>query len=196
MINGWWKHSSYWVKEKSHSMIWWVSSSSAILLFLWCSFRLFDEKKDVLILVFLEEIPTFQLSPFYRMRKMLKRRTYLSWPRAGEHTELFWKKLCQALKSGEDHGEDRFRLTVVDRPWQKGNTILSVWGSQPRAVYWLGICFITKLPKVHLKEVPAIICKLKWKIRSHNRLCHQTGSPSYDLFIFPFQDWVCELLCL
>ncbi|XP_045890674.1 toll-like receptor 13 isoform X1 [Micropterus dolomieu] len=89
----------------------------------WCSreiqaasFRLFDEKKDVLILVFLEEIPTFQLSPFYRMRKMLKRRTYLSWPRAGERTELFWKKLCQALKSGEDHGEDRFRLTVVDRP--------------------------------------------------------------------------------
>lgn len=41
----------------------------------WCSreiqvssFRLFDEQKDVLILVFLEEIPTHQLSPYHRMR--------------------------------------------------------------------------------------------------------------------------------
>uniref|UniRef100_A0A8C7FR59 TIR domain-containing protein n=1 Tax=Oncorhynchus kisutch TaxID=8019 RepID=A0A8C7FR59_ONCKI len=43
----------------------------------WCSreiqvasFRLFDEQKDVLILVFLEEIPTHQLSPYHRMRKL------------------------------------------------------------------------------------------------------------------------------
>uniref|UniRef100_A0A8C7FR66 TIR domain-containing protein n=1 Tax=Oncorhynchus kisutch TaxID=8019 RepID=A0A8C7FR66_ONCKI len=50
----------------------------------WCSreiqvasFRLFDEQKDVLILVFLEEIPTHQLSPYHRMRKLVKRRTYL-----------------------------------------------------------------------------------------------------------------------
>jgi len=69
----------------------------------------------VLILVFLEEIPTCQLSPYHRMRKLLKRRTYLSWTRAGEHPELFWEKLCQALITGEDHGEDIFQLTVVDR---------------------------------------------------------------------------------
>nr|AFC95889.1 toll-like receptor 22 [Siniperca chuatsi] len=89
----------------------------------WCSreiqvasFRLFDEQKDVLILVFLEEIPTPLLSPYYRMRKLLKRQTYLSWPKAGEHTELFWEKLRQALKTRDDHGEDRFLLTVVNRP--------------------------------------------------------------------------------
>ncbi|KAM6971574.1 uncharacterized protein LKV04_017135 [Tautogolabrus adspersus] len=89
----------------------------------WCSreitlasFRLFDEQKDVLILVFLEEIPTDQLSPYYRMRKLLKRQTYLSWPRAEENTELFWEKLRQALKTREDHCEDRFLLTVVDQP--------------------------------------------------------------------------------
>uniref|UniRef100_UPI0037E80983 toll-like receptor 22 n=1 Tax=Semicossyphus pulcher TaxID=241346 RepID=UPI0037E80983 len=89
----------------------------------WCSreitlasFRLFDEQKDVLILVFLEEIPTSQLSPYYRMRKVLKKRTYLSWPRAEENTELFWEKLRQALKTKDDHGEDRFLLTVVDHP--------------------------------------------------------------------------------
>uniref|UniRef100_A0A3Q3M477 Toll-like receptor 13 n=1 Tax=Mastacembelus armatus TaxID=205130 RepID=A0A3Q3M477_9TELE len=75
----------------------------------WCSreiqvasFRLFDEQKDVLILVFLEEIPTSQLAPYYRMRKILKRKTFLSWPRAGEHTELFWEKLRQALKTRDD----------------------------------------------------------------------------------------------
>lgn len=61
------------------------------------SFRLFDEQKDVLILVFLEDIPTRQLSPFYRMRKMLKRKTYLSWPRAERHPRVFWEKLRQAL---------------------------------------------------------------------------------------------------
>ncbi|XP_068438014.1 toll-like receptor 13 isoform X2 [Clinocottus analis] len=89
----------------------------------WCSreiqvasFRLFDEQKDVLILVFLEDIPIAQLSPYYRMRKMLKRRTYLSWTRAGEHPELFWEKLRQALKTGEEPDEDRFLLSVEDRP--------------------------------------------------------------------------------
>uniref|UniRef100_A0A4W5NGI6 Toll-like receptor 22 n=1 Tax=Hucho hucho TaxID=62062 RepID=A0A4W5NGI6_9TELE len=72
----------------------------------WCSreiqvasFRLFDEQKDVLILVFLEEIPTPQLSPYHRMRKLVKRRTYLSWPRAGEHTGVFWQQLRLALET-------------------------------------------------------------------------------------------------
>ncbi|XP_051266897.1 toll-like receptor 13 isoform X1 [Dicentrarchus labrax] len=89
----------------------------------WCSkeiqvasFRLFDERKDVLILVFLEDISTFELSPYHRMRRLLKRWTYLSWPQAEEHTELFWEKLRQALTTTEDHAEDRFLLTVMDRP--------------------------------------------------------------------------------
>ncbi|KAK2859706.1 hypothetical protein Q5P01_004326 [Channa striata] len=87
----------------------------------WCSreiqvasFRLFDEKKDVLILVFLEEIPASLLSPYHRIRKLLKRKTYLSWPRACEHTELFWEKLHQALRTKEDFGQDQFLLTLVD----------------------------------------------------------------------------------
>lgn len=65
------------------------------------SFRLFDERKDVLILVFLEDIPTCELSPFYRMKKMLQSKTYLSWPRAEGHPELFWEKLRQALLEKE-----------------------------------------------------------------------------------------------
>ncbi|XP_060949652.1 toll-like receptor 13 isoform X2 [Limanda limanda] len=87
----------------------------------WCSremqvasFRLFDEQKDVLILVFLEEIPTGELSPYYRMKKLLNKMTYLSWPRAAGHTELFWEKLRQALRTGQDRVDEHFPLNVVD----------------------------------------------------------------------------------
>ncbi|KAM3860372.1 toll-like receptor 13 [Diretmus argenteus] len=89
----------------------------------WCSreiqmasFRLFDEQKDVLILVFLEEIAARQLSPYYRMRRLLKRRTYLSWPRAGEHTGLFWQKLHQALQTREDPAGETLCLNLAERP--------------------------------------------------------------------------------
>ncbi|XP_069369201.1 toll-like receptor 22 isoform X1 [Paralichthys olivaceus] len=93
----------------------------------WCSremqvasFRLFDEQKDVLILVFLEDIPTDELSPYYRMKKLLNKMSYLSWPRAAEHTELFWEKLRQALRTREDQADESFRLTVVDNQWREG----------------------------------------------------------------------------
>ncbi|XP_058629142.1 toll-like receptor 13 [Onychostoma macrolepis] len=72
----------------------------------WCSreiqvasFRLFDEKKDVLILVFLENIPSHQLSPYYRMKKLIQKKTYLSWPKPGEDTRVFWQKLRVALET-------------------------------------------------------------------------------------------------
>nr|WEW53060.1 toll-like receptor 22 [Platichthys stellatus] len=87
----------------------------------WCSremqvasFRLFDEQKDVLILVFLEEIPTRELSPYYRMKKLLNKMSYLSWPRAAGHPELFWEKLRQALRTREDRVDECFPLNVVD----------------------------------------------------------------------------------
>ncbi|XP_020782191.1 toll-like receptor 13 [Boleophthalmus pectinirostris] len=86
----------------------------------WCSkemqlasFRLFDERKDVLILVFLENIPSAHLSPYYRMKKILKKRTYLSWPRRSEQHLLFWEKLRQALGSTNTAEEDRLLLTVT-----------------------------------------------------------------------------------
>ncbi|XP_059361551.1 toll-like receptor 13 [Carassius carassius] len=72
----------------------------------WCSreiqiasFRLFDEKKDVLILIFLENIPSHQLSPYYRMKRLIQRKTYLSWPKPGEDTRVFWQKLKIALET-------------------------------------------------------------------------------------------------
>uniref|UniRef100_A0AAQ5XXU8 TIR domain-containing protein n=1 Tax=Amphiprion ocellaris TaxID=80972 RepID=A0AAQ5XXU8_AMPOC len=84
----------------------------------WCSreiqmasFRLFDEKKDVLILLFLEDIPAWQLSPYYRMRKLVKRRTYLSWPQAGQHPGVFWHNVRRALETGDAPAENTDLLT-------------------------------------------------------------------------------------
>ncbi|KAF1382098.1 hypothetical protein PFLUV_G00160920 [Perca fluviatilis] len=84
----------------------------------WCSreiqmasFRLFDEQKDVLVLLFLEEIPAHQLSPYYRMRKLVKKRTYLSWPKAGQHTGVFWQNVGRALETGDAPTETADLLT-------------------------------------------------------------------------------------
>uniref|UniRef100_A0A3Q3GM93 TIR domain-containing protein n=1 Tax=Labrus bergylta TaxID=56723 RepID=A0A3Q3GM93_9LABR len=78
----------------------------------WCSreiqmasFRLFDEQKDVLILLFLEEIPAQQLSPYYRVRKLVKKLTYLSWSKAGRHTGVFWQGVRRALETGDSTKE-------------------------------------------------------------------------------------------
>ncbi|XP_039676808.1 toll-like receptor 13 [Perca fluviatilis] len=83
----------------------------------WCSreiqmasFRLFDEQKDVLVLLFLEEIPAHQLSPYYRMRKLVKKRTYLSWPQAGQHTGV-WQNVGRALETGDAPTENADLLT-------------------------------------------------------------------------------------
>ncbi|KAI5620185.1 toll-like receptor 22, partial [Silurus asotus] len=84
----------------------------------WCSkeiqmanFRLFDEQKDVLILIFLEDIPTHQLSPYYRMRKLVKKKTYLKWPKRGEDTRVFWQKLRMALETKEGPEEEKALLS-------------------------------------------------------------------------------------
>uniref|UniRef100_A0A674AHU7 Uncharacterized protein n=1 Tax=Salmo trutta TaxID=8032 RepID=A0A674AHU7_SALTR len=79
------------------------------------SFRLFDEQKDLLILVFFEEIPDHQLSSYHHMRKLVKRRTYMSWPRAGEHTGVFWQKLWVALETRDCPAMENPILTRVER---------------------------------------------------------------------------------
>lgn len=85
----------------------------------WCSseiqvasFRIFDEKKDVLILVFLEDIPMHQLSPYHRMRRLIKKRTYLSWPKSGKDTRVFWQKLRVALETRGPFEEESLILCI------------------------------------------------------------------------------------
>lgn len=91
----------------------------------WCSneiqvasFRLFDEQKDVLILVFLEDIPIHQLSPYYRMRKLVKKKTYLQWPKPGTDTRLFWQKLKMAIETKETMEEDTQILSGQEKEFQ------------------------------------------------------------------------------
>ncbi|XP_067899530.1 toll-like receptor 22 [Heterodontus francisci] len=91
----------------------------------WCSreiqvasFRLFDERKDVLILVFLEDIPSNQLSPYHRMRKLVKKTTYLQWPQHQKETTLFWHKLRMALKTNECKEEESLILSGNDSDHQ------------------------------------------------------------------------------
>lgn len=89
----------------------WCSSEMQV-----ASFRLFDERKDVLILIFLEEIPRERLSPYHRMRKLAKRKTYLRWPQKREEVRLFWHKVNMALKTLDDGGENNpiLRGTIPD----------------------------------------------------------------------------------
>ena len=84
----------------------------------WCSleiqlasYRLFDEHRDVLLLVFLEHIPERELSSYHHMRKVMLRKTYLQWP-GSECTDpalaqlLFWKQLRRALRTGCSMAEE------------------------------------------------------------------------------------------
>ncbi|XP_053190754.1 toll-like receptor 13 [Scomber japonicus] len=94
----------------------------------WCSreiqmasFRLFDEQKDVLILLFLEDIPAHQLSPYYRMRKLVKRRTYLSWTQAGGHTGVFWQNVRRALETRDAPNETTNLLTGPTGRFHQGS---------------------------------------------------------------------------
>lgn len=78
----------------------------------WCSleiqlasYRLFDEHRDVLLLVFLEPISERLLSSYHRMRKVMLKKTYLQWPGSNctdptQAHELFWNQLRRAMRTG------------------------------------------------------------------------------------------------
>lgn len=78
----------------------------------WCSleiqlasYRLFDEHRDVLLLVFLEPISERQLSAYHRMRKVMLQKTYLQWPDSDctnpmQAQDLFWNQLRRAIRAG------------------------------------------------------------------------------------------------
>ncbi|XP_008288301.1 toll-like receptor 21 [Stegastes partitus] len=78
----------------------------------WCSleiqlasYRLFDEHRDVLLLVFLEPLSERQLSSYHRMRKIMLKKTYLQWPGSDctdpiQAQDLFWNQLRRAIRTG------------------------------------------------------------------------------------------------
>lgn len=78
----------------------------------WCSLefqlaslRLLCDGSDVLLLVFLEEIPEHCLSPFTRLRKIVRQKTYLLWPEGPQEQDAFWVRLIDALKDNEEEEE-------------------------------------------------------------------------------------------
>ncbi|XP_031438389.1 toll-like receptor 13 [Clupea harengus] len=70
----------------------------------WCSlemrlgtYRLQVEHRDVLILVFLEKIPSNLLSAHHRLARLVKTRTYIDWPQDPAQQEAFWDILWNKL---------------------------------------------------------------------------------------------------
>uniref|UniRef100_A0A669QUH7 TIR domain-containing protein n=2 Tax=Phasianus colchicus TaxID=9054 RepID=A0A669QUH7_PHACC len=79
----------------------------------WCSlevqlasYRLLDERRDILVLVLLEDVGDAELSAYHRMRRVLLRRTYLRWPLNPTAQPLFWARLKRALRWGEGGEEE------------------------------------------------------------------------------------------
>ncbi|XP_071402758.1 toll-like receptor 13 [Centroberyx affinis] len=71
----------------------------------WCSlemrlatYRLQAERRDVLILVFLEKISPRQLSTHHRLARLVKTRTYLDWPHDPGQHKAFWDRLWAKLR--------------------------------------------------------------------------------------------------
>uniref|UniRef100_A0A8C4SLP1 Toll-like receptor 13 n=1 Tax=Erpetoichthys calabaricus TaxID=27687 RepID=A0A8C4SLP1_ERPCA len=74
--------------------------SSNYLLSEWCSMevqvalhRLFEEHQDVLVIIFLEPLSPHMLSAYHKLRRIIRKKTYLQWPEDMIGQKLFWTKL-------------------------------------------------------------------------------------------------------
>ncbi|XP_042331418.1 toll-like receptor 13 [Sceloporus undulatus] len=78
----------------------------------WCSLeiqlacsKIYYHGQDPLVVVFMEEIPNYRLSPYHRLRKLIKQESYLTWPEDPEAENVFWTRLREALDYGEQERE-------------------------------------------------------------------------------------------
>uniref|UniRef100_A0A8C4SPM4 Toll-like receptor 13 n=1 Tax=Erpetoichthys calabaricus TaxID=27687 RepID=A0A8C4SPM4_ERPCA len=79
--------------------------SSNYLLSEWCSMevqvalhRLFEEHQDVLVIIFLEPLSPHMLSAYHKLRRIIRKKTYLQWPEDMIGQKLFWTKLKRAIR--------------------------------------------------------------------------------------------------
>nr|KAF6436555.1 hypothetical protein HJG63_019287 [Rousettus aegyptiacus] len=86
----------------------------------WCrlevqlaSIKMFYEHEDVIILIFLEEIPNYKLSSYHRLRKLVKRQTFITWPDSAHERPLFWARIKNAL-GNKSMEKDNAQLIVVE----------------------------------------------------------------------------------
>lgn len=70
----------------------------------WCSLEmklatnyLLVEHRDILIVVFLEEISPKLLSAHHRLARFVKRKTYIDWPQEPQQQVAFWDRLWAKL---------------------------------------------------------------------------------------------------
>ncbi|XP_062993806.1 toll-like receptor 13 [Elgaria multicarinata webbii] len=86
----------------------------------WCSLeiqlacsKIYYHGQDPLVVVFMEEIPNYRLSPYHRLRKLIKQDSYLTWPEDPEAEAVFWTRLREALDNGEQK-EEVLRFNVIE----------------------------------------------------------------------------------
>ncbi|XP_078496860.1 toll-like receptor 11 [Lissotriton helveticus] len=78
----------------------------------WCSlevrmatYRLLAERKDSLVMVFLEKVSMRSLSRYHQLAKLVKKKTYLEWEEDLGQQPLFWARLRKAI--GGDGAEQQ-----------------------------------------------------------------------------------------
>ncbi|XP_078496861.1 uncharacterized protein LOC144752908 [Lissotriton helveticus] len=78
----------------------------------WCSlevrmatYRILAERKDSLVMVFLEKVSTRSLSRYHQLAKLVKKKTYLEWEEDLGQQPLFWARLRKAI--GGDGAEQQ-----------------------------------------------------------------------------------------
>ncbi|TRZ00085.1 hypothetical protein DNTS_004639 [Danionella cerebrum] len=86
-----------------------VNSGSFKTAFYLAQQRLMDEKKDVIVLVFLERLPCG--SRYLRLRKRLYKQSVLEWPRSPDAQSFFWFSLRSVMKA-ESQYSTLFQETV------------------------------------------------------------------------------------
>lgn len=91
--------------ENSHKVLFVLSPS--FVNSCWCQYELYfaehrvlNENQDSLIMVVLEDLPLNSIpQKFCKLRKLLKRKTYLKWSPEEQKQKLFWHQLTAVLKT-------------------------------------------------------------------------------------------------
>nr|XP_056720233.1 toll-like receptor 13 [Euleptes europaea] len=88
----------------------------------WCSVeiqlacsKIHYHGQDPLVVVFLEDIPNYRLSPYHRLRKLIKQNSYISWPENPEAENVFWAKLREALDYYREQEAQLMRFDVIQQ---------------------------------------------------------------------------------
>ncbi|OXB54976.1 hypothetical protein ASZ78_003088 [Callipepla squamata] len=91
--------------ENSHKVLFVLSPS--FVNSCWCQYELYfaehrvlDENQDSLIMIVLEDLPPNSVpQKFSKLRKLLKRKTYLKWSPEERKQKIFWHQLAAVLKT-------------------------------------------------------------------------------------------------